>query len=61
MRLTIELDIPYEDESPTINHQIRTWVRDTLESECSFVPFYIEEHGDIIECATGPVTIKKLI
>ena len=62
MKLVIELDIPFDSDSAKerkdIERQIKQWVRDTIEGELSFIPFYQTEDGFTVENSTQRVKMK---
>ena len=62
LKVTLSFEIPYdnEDDKKIINKQASVWIRDNIVDRCSYIPYYVKEDGDTIECATRKLKNLKL-
>ena len=65
IKFNVALDITFHEyDSRTKNRRaashIKRWIKDTLDSHCSFIPIYVErdENGSYIEDCTRKSKIK---
>jgi hypothetical protein len=67
LTLTYQIKCPYESYDKKhldkkAEKSIIFWLEDTLKSECSYVPMYVEkdENGSFIEDCTSQITFKRI-
>lgn len=65
LNIKIDVSVMFEEYASkrmnkSVEKQIRTWLKDTLNNCAAYIPFYVEEddNGSMVECCTRRTKVK---